>query len=268
MGTEFFFDNHTFVICAYKSQMYLDECIKSLLNQHISSKIIITTSTPTDYMKKVAYDYNVPLIINTETTGHIEDFCFAYNQVQTKYVTLCHQDDIYFENFSEEVVKLMENSKNPIICFSNYYELKDDIEVSSNKLLMVKRIMNYPLSSNILNSSQLCRKLILSFGCPICAPSVTYNKELVENPIERSGLKSNIDWDTWIKLSNMPGKFLYIKKPLLYHRIHELSTTTSVISNNVKAQEDFEILSRFWPRPIAKLIAKIYGTSEESNKLK
>ena len=39
------FKNHTFVICAYKESKYLEECIKSLINQTVKSNIIMTTST-------------------------------------------------------------------------------------------------------------------------------------------------------------------------------------------------------------------------------
>ena len=36
---------HTFVICAYKESEYLEECVKSLLNQSVKSNILMTTST-------------------------------------------------------------------------------------------------------------------------------------------------------------------------------------------------------------------------------
>ena len=97
---------HTFVICAYKEQPYLDECVKSLKNQTLKSKIIISTSTPNDFIKSVAKKYSVDLAINTKTKGHINDFCFAYDQANTKYVTLCHQDDIY-SDFAEKMVNKM-----------------------------------------------------------------------------------------------------------------------------------------------------------------
>ena len=100
--------NHTFVICAYKEVPYLEECVKSLLNQTIKSEIIISTSTPNDSIKKLAEKYNIRLAINNEPKGHIDDFCFAYGKAKTKYVTLCHQDDVYYEKFAEETIKKME----------------------------------------------------------------------------------------------------------------------------------------------------------------
>ena len=257
---------HTFVICAYKEQPYLEECVKSLLNQTLKSKVIISTSTPNDFIKKIAKKYSVELAINTKTNGHINDFCFAYEQAKTKYVTLCHQDDIYYSEFAEKIVKKMEKCKNSIIGFSNYNERRNDKTVKSNSLLKVKRIINFPLI--LLGRFKFIRLLTLSLGNAICAPSVTYNKEMVERPIDKSDLKANIDWDTWINLAKKKGKFIYVGKALLEHRIHEGSTTTAVIQNNIMREEDYLMFRRFWPKTIAKFLTNIYCKSEKSNDLK
>ena len=257
---------HTFVICAYKEQPYLDECVKSLKNQTLKSKIIISTSTPNDFIKGVAKKYSVDLAINTKTKGHINDFCFAYDQANTKYVTLCHQDDIYYPDFAEKMVNKMEKFKNPIIGFSNYNERRNGKTKKHNMLLILKRIINFPIS--IFKKSKKVRLFTLSVGNAICAPSVTYNKEKVKRPIDESELKSNIDWDTWINLAKKDGEFIYITKALLEHRIHEGSTTTSVINNNIKNEEDFMMFSRFWPKGIARFLTRLYSGSEKSNDLK
>lgn len=257
--------NLTFVICAYKEQPFLDDCVKSLKAQTLKSEIIISTSTPNKMIEDIAKKNKVKLVVNTKTKGHINDFCFAYKQANTKYVTLCHQDDLYYKTFAEDIVKKMDKSKNPIIGFSNYNECRNGKTVKRNALLLVKRIINFPLS--FLGKFKKIRLFTLSLGNAICAPSVTYNKELVEEPIIKSDLKANIDWDTWIYLAKKNGSFVYVKKPLLEHRIHEGSTTTSVINNNVMSGEDYLMFRKFWPVPIAKLFTKIYGTSENSNSL-
>lgn len=55
-----------FVICAYKEVHYLEKCVESLLNQTIKCKIVISTSTPNQYIKEVAKKYNIQLKINPE----------------------------------------------------------------------------------------------------------------------------------------------------------------------------------------------------------
>lgn len=254
--------NHTFVICAYKEVPYLEECVESLQNQTIKSEIIISTSTPNDYIKKVAKMYNVNLVINKGKSGHIQDFNFAYQQAQTKYVTLCHQDDVYLPKFAEKILKQMNKYKRPLIAFSNYNELKDGKIIKTNKVLKIKHLMNLPFQCPLFSGSKFIKKRVLSLGCPICAPTVTYNKELIKEPIIESEMKSNIDWITWIEFANMRGNFVYVKEKLLNHRIHALSTTSSVIANSQKNKEDYIIFKKFWPDWIAKMILKKYEQSE------
>ena len=257
---------HTFVICAYKESPYLEECIKSLKKQTLKSEIIISTSTPNDLIKKLAEKYKIKLVINKKTTGHINDFYFAYDLAKTKYVTLCHQDDIYCENYAEQVVKKMEKSQKPIICFTNYYELKNKKIKKFSLILMIKRVLNFPLL--FLGKFKKFRLFILSLGNTICCPSVTYNKEIVSYPIKRSNLKSNIDWDTYIEFANFDGKFVYSIKPLMVHRIHDGSLTSTVLNNNIMNEENYLIFKRFWPEKIARMLTKIYDKSEKKNNFK
>ena len=50
---------HTFVVCAYKESQYLEECIQSVLNQNVKSKVIISTGTPNSYIKEIAEKYKL-----------------------------------------------------------------------------------------------------------------------------------------------------------------------------------------------------------------
>lgn len=255
-------NNHTFVICAYKEVPYLEECVESLQKQELKSEIIISTSTPNNYIKKVAKEYGVKLVINEGKGGHTEDFCFAYKQAKTKYVTLCHQDDIYLPEFSKKVVAKMEKCKNPLIAFTNYNELKNGELIKTNKVLKIKHLMNFPFRFKMVSGIKFIKKMVLAFGCPICAPTVTYNKELIKEPVIENDLKSNIDWITWIYFAGLKGNFVYVKDKLLNHRIHALSTTSLVIENQDKHKEDYMIFRKFWPDWIAKKILKIYEKSE------
>ena len=257
---------HTFVICAYKESPYLDECVKSLLNQTLKSEVIISTSTPNKLIKSVAKKNGVKLVINKGKSSHIKDFAFAYSLANTKYVTLCHQDDVYYPEFAKKTVEKMEKKKRPLIAFTNYYELRNGETVKKNSVLTVKRIINTPLKA--FGGSRLIQNFTLSLGNAICAPTVTYNKKLIKHPLVETDFKSNIDWISYIEFTKLKGNFVYIKEPLLARRIHEDSLTTSVIANKIKSEEDFKIFNRYWPKPIAKLLLKVYSKSEDSNNLK
>ena len=80
-------------------------------------------------------------------------------------------------------------------------------------------------------------------------------------------MKCSLDWDTWYKLSEKDGQFVYINKVLMLHRIHEESETTNSIENNVRQSEDYEMFQKFWPKPIAKFLNKVYSRSLNTNKV-
>lgn len=257
--------DHTFIICAYKEQKNLENCLISLINQTQKSNIMISTSTPNDFVKNISKKYGVELVINKEQKGHAADFNFAYSLAKTKYVTLCHQDDIYLPTYAEAVINKMEKAKNPIIAFTNYYELRNDKIKKYNALLIVKRIINFPL--RIFKNSKKVRLFTLSIGNAISAPTVTYNKKKVKQAVIDTDFKSNIDWITYIELAKLKGSFVYVGKSQLLRRIHEESLTTSVIANNIKHEEDYKIFQMFWPNWIAKILLKQYQQSELSNKV-
>ena len=116
------FQNHTFVICAYKESPYLEECIKSVLNQTVKSNIIMSTSTPNEYIENLAKKYNLQLFVNTGKSGIGQDWNFGISNTKTDYVTVAHQDDIYKENYLEEIVKYLNKGKDFVIAFSDYRE--------------------------------------------------------------------------------------------------------------------------------------------------
>lgn len=236
---------HTFVICAYKESEYLEECIKSIKNQSIKSKVIITTSTDNLFIRELAEKYAIKLYITDHKSDIASDWNYAYSKVNTPYVTIAHQDDIYDREYAETAVALLERADNPLIFFCDYYEIKNGKKISRTKNLMIKKIMLLPLKIKFLRKTVLIKRLILSMGNPICCPAVTYVKDNLPEKVFRVGYKSNIDWEAWERLSRMSGEFVYTGKKLMGHRVHEGSTTTEIIGMNLRTIEDLEMLKKF-----------------------
>lgn len=256
---------HSFVICAYKESQFLEECIESLENQTVKSEIKMVTSTPNNYIEEMAKKHNIELIVNEGEGGIVQDWNFGYKQVNTPYVTIAHQDDIYFPEYTETLLKEFEKNKHPLIFFTDYWELRDGTFVKKNKLLKIKRLMLLPLKTRLFDNSRFVRRRILSFGSPICCPSVGYVKENLPDPIFKVGFRSNEDWEAWEKLSKIKGGFLYCKKPLVAHRIHEESETSAIIADNKRSDEDVVMYSKFWPQWIVKILVKLYAKGQDSN---
>ncbi len=258
-------EEHTFVVCAYKESEYLEECIKSLLNQSVQSNILMTTSTDNEYIRKLSDMYNITLKVSKHSSDIARDWNFAYHSVLTKYVTIVHQDDIYDVDYLKTALNTMAESKNPLIFFSQYYEIRDNKKITNNFNLKIKKILLRPLKVKAFRCSRFIRRRILSFGNPICCPAVTYNRDLLPSTLFHEGFKSNIDWEAWEKISKLKGDFVYCSTPLMGHRVHEASTTTKIINSNLRTKEDYEMLKKFWPVPIAKLINSFYKKAEQSN---
>ena len=79
---------HIFAICAYKESPYLEECILSLEKQTRKSSIIMVTSTPNKYIEELSRKYEIPLFINHGEHGITQDWNFAYQCANARYVTM------------------------------------------------------------------------------------------------------------------------------------------------------------------------------------
>ena len=182
-------------------------------------------------------------------------------------MTLCHQDDIYLPNYTENIIKKIEKNNSALIIFSDYQEYKNGKIIKNSKLLFTKRIMNMVFNFKLLNNLKFVKKFVISLGNPICSPTVAFNKTKLKVPIIKDNCVTSWDWNTWMHLSKIDGAFVYISKPLLLKRIHSESETSLAISNNTRKNTDYEFFCRNWPKPIAKILSKIYAMSEKSNKL-
>lgn len=260
--------NHTYVICAYKESEYLEECICSLKQQMNPSKILMVTSTPNSLINSLSEKYSIPLYVNQGEGGITQDWNFALSQVDTRYATIAHQDDIYEQDYTSQILVAMEKEKEPLIAFSDYFELRNGNKVHDTTMLKIKRLMLLPLRTKLFWNSRFIRRRVLSLGDPICCPAVTFCMDNLEQPIFQHGFRSCEDWEAWENLSKRKGAFIYLNKPLMCHRIHEESATTAILQDNARVEENFIMYCKFWPKWIAKIINHFYTKSEDSNSLK
>lgn len=173
--------------------------------------------------------------------------------------------------FLEECVKsLLAQSERSVIKLAtstpnDYGEIKCGSKETSTTLLKIKRLLLLPIHPKCMQHKKWIQRGIISFGNSICCPSVTYVKENLPEKLFATHFRSNVDWETWERLSKLDGSFVYCKHVLMFHRIHEGSETSSVINENKRGQEDYEMFQKFWPRFIAKMLTKKYASSEKYN---
>lgn len=258
---------HTFAICAYKESPYLEACIRSLKRQSVPSEVILATSTPCDYIRKLCLGYGIPYYVNDGAAGITQDWNFAYRKARTPIVTIAHQDDIYFREYTRQMMEMFQNADRPLLFFSNYYEIRNGRVVKGSLLLHIKRAMLLPLQAPCMRESVFVRRRILSFGSPICCPSVAFFKPNLPETVFANHFRTNEDWEAWEMISRRQGQFLYCKKPLVAHRIHGGSETMAAIQDGGRTEEDIEMYRKFWPGWVAALLGKCYKKSEDANRL-
>ena len=261
---EYFAQNHTFALCAYKTCAYLEECIQSLLRQTVPCRVIIATSTPNDHIRSLAEKYSLPVFINEGKSGIAGDWAFAMNCAETELVTIAHQDDVYAAHYVECMLRCLSVAKDPILFNCNYGELKNGERVFSDKLLRIKRIMCTPMY--LFPHSRAMRRLTLAFGNPVICPGVTYLRSIMQQHPFDSEMKSNLDWEKWEELSKLEGSFVYTRAILCWHRIHPDAETSKLVNLNLRGGEDVEMFRKFWPEPVARLLTKVYSRGERTYK--
>lgn len=246
---------HTFAICAYKESPYLEEAIKSIINQEIKTNYIIGTSTPNKYIENLAKKYNIKYYVRNGKSDIQDDWNFIYNKAKTDLVTVAHQDDIYEPNYTKELLK---NYDAKILMYNtNYYPYKNN-QKTTDMNSKIKHILKFFVKYKFFANIKFFRVMSLSLGNSINCPSVTYNKKLLGNNIFTSELKFGLDWDTFLKIARMKGISLYIPKKLINYRIHEEATTMKFINDNKRKNEDIIMFSKIWPKWITKLIMIYY----------
>lgn len=259
---------HIFAICAYKDSTYLEACIASLQAQEEKSPILLCTATPSDKLAALAQQHGLTYCVNQDHPNIAGDWNFALAQAKAQgadWCTLCHQDDLYLPGYGAAFRKAADDST--LIWFSDYGEQRGEAAVTTSTLLKIKRLLLWPLRVKAWQGMRWAKRLSLALGDPICCPAVTFNLRKLPLPLFERGMTTNLDWQTWEKLSPLPGRFAYDPQPLMLHRIHPGSTTSQVLGEGGRTQQDYEMFCKFWPKWIAKLLTKAYSLSEKSNNL-
>lgn len=255
--------SHSFVLLAYGENPYLESCIVSILKQSIkSSEFFIYTSTPNDYILDIAKKYNVEVKINYNHIDINNDWNSGFNLASSDLVTLVLQEDIYDKYFLEKTLKYYDD--NTLVSFTDYNEIRENKIVSNNRLLLVKKFLLFPLTIPLIKNTKFVKKLIISFGNPICTPSVTYNKKKINSKnIFLSEYKTAFDWEFYYIMSKRKGKFLYINEPLIYARIHKNQFSKESILDKSRYKEEFCMYKNIWPDFISRILVKLYSKGYE-----
>ncbi|MBR2874078.1 MAG: glycosyltransferase [Lentisphaeria bacterium] len=252
----------TLAVCAYGKSAYLEEAVRSACSLTVAVRVLIATSTPSDFIENIARKYAVECFVNPVRGGGIAaDWEFAVSCAKTEFVTIAHQDDIYFPEYAASVLESFRKNPDSLIVFTDYCDLIGEKFSGDRGYLWIKRILLWPFYLKSTWRMRSIKKLPLSFGNAVCCPSVSYNlRNLGELRFDRS-YSVNLDWAKWVELARRPGSFSYRRKRLMAHRIDETTETSAAIQDNRRYNEDLRIFSGIWGAGIAKVLMKFYSKS-------
>ncbi len=268
---------HAFVICAYKKSPYLEFCMRSLRRQTVKSDVYLVTSTPSEYIEKLADKYRIPVFVRDGESSLRGDWLFGWEMAGADHslVTIAHQDDKYHPQYTETLLKAYEKYPDMTVFCSDYVVMKTEegtlsdgtVYAGTTKMVagdvvrLVKKILRLPLRLRSLADRTWVKKLPLMFGNSICCPSCTYNHDFIGDVMFRSDMEFALDWDNFYELANMPGRFICSEKPLLAYRVHDGATTKACIEDNRRSQDEICMFRKMWPEWAVRILMRYYKKS-------
>lgn len=213
----------TIVLATYNGEDYLNEQLDSIFNQSfINYQLLIGDDCSTDNTVKIIEEYqlkyeNIYLIRNVQQLGHVRNFENLISKVDSGYIALCDQDDIWYKDKLLEAISALESCNDtgtPMLFHSDLmgidsknYTLYDSFFKERGYAFPQKRSLDIMLGrSGIMGNTMVFNQAL--------------KKEILPFP------KDLIVHDYWIALVNeLVGRRVTFSKPLVKYRIHNRNTS-------------------------------------------
>jgi glycosyltransferase involved in cell wall biosynthesis len=260
--------DHTFAIPVYRTAPNLAPLIDSLRAQTgAHSEILLASSTPSAELEAFAKRHDLPLYINPQRIDIAADWNFALATAQTAFVTLAHQDDLFAPPYVAQLRNALHRHPGSLFAFCDYSEHTPLGARPTNINLSIKRVLRrraFGTRECIVEPRDKVR--LLSFGNPICCPSVMLNRSMLADFRFPDGFRTNLDWMAWLDLARRPGGFVYVRERLVSKGVHAGSETTATIASRAREREDRALFDTLWPRPVAAALATLYKFGYRANR--
>ena len=195
------------IVCCYNSGKYLNETIKSVINQKYKFwEIILINDGSIDSTEKIALNYknrNFPIIYhqNKNNLGFSKSRNIAVKLANYDWIVINDHDDIMMKDKLEKQSKLIQNNADYKLFFGDAYFYENNIKTNTVFKNFESRF-NFNINRLSFSKNELTNDL-LRYGCFILSSTVVFNKEChstVSGFNEK--LKYNVDYDFYLKLSN------------------------------------------------------------------
>ena len=216
----------------YKKELYLEQSIKSILNQTYQNFEIILINDDSEnknFINKISQlDHRIKLVHNKNNLGAGLSRNKGLELSNGEYIAFCDCDDLWKNNKLELQLNFMKQF-NLDFSFTSY----DIIDENSN-FIKIKKAPNYVNFKKLRNS------------CDIGLSTVIIKKNIFENKsYQFANLKTKEDYVLWIKLALDGVEMKGFEKNLASWRKNENSLSSSTIQKLVDGYRVYRIHLRY-----------------------
>ena len=223
------------IIPVYNAEKYIEECIKSVLNQKYKDfEIIIVNDGSTDnslnIISKLKNSYGKIKLFNLENNGVSNARNFGIEQSKGEYIGFVDADDLIDEEMYLTLMKNMENESLDIIMCA-----RENFYVNTNKTnkIFLDIDTNVKIERKFYEEKLL--PLIVKLDDSISSVwSKMYRKSvIIENDIKFDvNLNINEDWNFNIDFLGFSKNFMYINKPYYKYRVENNQSLSRKFRND------------------------------------
>lgn len=209
-------------LCTYNGAKYIEEQIKSILNQtYVVNEIVIgddkSTDNTLDIIKNLLINSNIDLNIieNENNLGFKKNFYNTISRCKGDIIFFSDQDDVWDNNKVKKTIEIFQQNPNALLVFSNAYVTDENLNVKSylfDSLHYKKEFMENPMNKF---------KYLLADNY-VTGATTAIRKELIKmcHPIPLE-----IAHDYWFAIVASLYDGLYsIEEPLISYRQHNSNT--------------------------------------------
>ncbi len=237
----------TIVIPVYNGSNFLNCAIDSAIYQtykNIEVLVIDDGSDDDGRTQAIAESYGSKVKYFYKKNGGVSSALnFGIRNMSGDYFSWLSHDDVYLSERTETLVKKLKHNQE--IIFSSYYLSNSNLKKFIKCNINLKNINNFSLWL-LLNRSLN--------GCSLMIP-----KKIIKENLFDESKKVVQDYDLWIRLAKK-YRFVFVDKPLLISRQHELQHT-----NNHKTYEKNEI-DAFYVNSLECFLSKLSPKRRSFNK--
>lgn len=208
------------IIPVYNVEMYLNNCIDSVINQTYKNiEIILVDDGSTDDSANICDDYakkDSRIKVIHKENGGLSDARNAGTKVSTgKYITFIDSDDYIEKDYVEYLYELL--TKN-----------KTNMSIAAYTVISQEKKINIGngYTDKVLTTEECLERMLCEYGFTISSCAKLYNKDLFKN-VEFPKGKLNEDNGTTYKLIMQCKEIAYGNKSVYNYYKRENSITTS-----------------------------------------